>query len=338
MKPNLFIERLRVSGFLSFQAAELELGGLNVLIGSNGSGKSNLLRVFELLRAITNDCLTEYVVRAGGADALLHYGRKQTDAIEIEVHFRDEGKQQYNYACRLAPTAHDTLQLVAESFTMPDLREVLHAYRAYHFHDTSESAPVRQRVYYGDNLTLRSDGGNLAAVLLRLQREHPTRYQHLLEVIRLALPFFGDFVLEPLEHEHTLLRWTERGREPIFPPAALPDGGLRYICLMTLLHLPGEWLPPTLLLDEPELGLHPSAVVLLNASLRGVAHDRQIIVATQSPRLVDGFAPEEVVVVERGAFGSFFQKLNPEFLRAWLEEYSTGELWEKNLIGGRLPR
>ncbi|MCX7926041.1 MAG: AAA family ATPase [Fimbriimonadales bacterium] len=377
MKPA--IERLDVSGFLSIKQAQIELGQINVLIGSNGSGKSNLLRLFELLRAIVDDGLTEYVARAGGADALLHYGRRMTNAIDVQIHFRPHGArhQLVNiYACTLVPSAQDTLIIATEEVGLHDKQrhaqpyrvpynvggtqsilkqlslssdklqrgvayhvlKCMNSYKVYHFHDTSESAPVKQRVYYGDNLTLHADGRNLAAMLLRLQRRYPERYQQLIETIRLALPFFGDFVLEPLEHERTMLRWRERGRDAVFSPQAFSDGGLRYICLMTLFHLPAEWLPSTILLDEPELGLHPQAIRLLAAALRSAATETQVIVSTQSPLLLDNFAPEEIVVVERGEEGSTFRRLTREPLEVWLEDYAMGELWEKNLVGGQPPR
>lgn len=377
MKPA--IERLNVNGFLSIKQAQIELRQINVLIGSNGSGKSNLLRLFELLRAVADDSLTDYVVRAGGADALLHYGRKNTNSIEIEVYFRPQGTRRplFNiYSCSLIPSAQDTLLIGTERIGLHDrqqypqpywvtythggvqstLRRVasstdrrlrgiayyvlrcLNSYKVYHFHDTSEAAPVKQRVYYGDNLSLHADGGNLAAVLLRLQQEYPERYQQLTEIIRLALPFFGDFVLEPLEHERTLLRWRERGRDAVFSPHAFSDGSLRYICLMSLLHLPADWLPSTILLDEPELGLHPQAIRLLSAALRSAATETQVIVSTQSPLLLDNFAPEEIIVVERGEEGSTFRRLVRDPLEVWLEDYSMGELWEKNLVGGQPPR
>lgn len=377
MKPA--IEQLNINGFLSIRQAQIELRQINVLIGSNGSGKSNLMRLFELLRAVADDSLTEYVIRAGGADALLHYGRKNTDSIEIEVYFRTQGSGRplvNVYSCSLIPSAQDTLLIGTERIGLHDRRRYpqphwntytpggvrsilkhvassdnrrlrgiayyvlrcLNSYKVYHFHDTSETAPVKQRVYYGDNVSLHADGGNLASILLRLQQEYPERYQQLIEIIRLALPFFGDFVLEPLEQERTLLRWRERGRDAVFSPHAFSDGSLRYICLMSLLHLPADWLPSTILLDEPELGLHPQAIRLLAAALRSAAVETQIIVSTQSPLLLDHFAPEEILVVERSEQGTTFRRLARDPLEAWLDDYSMGELWEKNLVGGQPPR
>ncbi|MEN3002464.1 MAG: AAA family ATPase, partial [Armatimonadota bacterium] len=218
------------------------------------------------------------------------------------------------------------------------IRTAILSWRVYHFHDTTPAAPVKQRVYLGDNLALRGDAGNLAAILYRMRDEYPSHYAQVVERIREAAPFFGDFVLEPLPADRLLLRWRERGHDVVFSPDALSDGTLRYICLMTLLHQPPDWMPATILIDEPELGLHPYAIKLLAGSLRMASAHAQLLVATQSPLLLDNFAPEEVLVAERGEAGTTIRRLDAEALQHWLEDYSMGEIWEKNLIGGRPPR
>lgn len=218
------------------------------------------------------------------------------------------------------------------------IRTALLSWRVYHFHDTSPKSLIKRRVYIGDNLALQAEAGNLTAMLYRMREEHPEHYLHVVERTRAAAPFFGDFVLEPMPADRLLLRWRERGRDTVFSPEALSDGTLRFICLMTLLHQPPEWLPSTLLIDEPELGLHPYAINLLAGSLRMAAAHTQIIVATQSPLLLDHFAPNEVLVAERCEEGATIRRLDTESLQHWLEDYSMGEIWEKNLIGGRPPR
>lgn len=368
------IESLVIKGFLSIQEAEIRFDQLNILIGSNGSGKSNLLRLFELLRALAEGSLQEYVARAGGANTLLHFGRKHTEEIQIRIQFANFPMAIRGYSCRLVPSAGDRLFVAdehidhghddpnlhpheastyAESIlSHPEtafhhsiginiaqqLHRCFRTYCVYHFHDTSESARVKQGSYIHDNLALHSDAGNLPAVLLRMRQEHPEHYKHLIEFVRLCAPFFDDFILEPLPRQQVLLRWRERGSEEIFPPDALSDGTLRFICLATLLMQPPEWMPPTILIDEPELGLHPFAVHLIGEAMRQASTHSQIVASTQSPLLLDMFAPSEVIVVDRLEAGSQFRRLNPKALQAWLEEYSVSELWEKNLLGGRPPR
>jgi predicted ATPase len=371
------IESLRVAGFLSIKEAELSFDRLNVLIGSNGSGKSNLLRLFELLQALADGSLQTFVAQAGGADALLHYGRKHTQQIEIHIRFQRSEHLANGYSCRLIPAAGDTLIIDEEAIEFHDrrvysrpymqgghvrstestllqpesqfenltdygiarhVRDCLRSYRVYHFHDTSPSAPVKQRGYLYDNIQLHSHAGNLAAMLYRMREEHPSRYARLLEVIRLNAPFLNEFVLEPMERDRILLRWRASGSEVVFGADALSDGTLRYICLCTLLMQPPEWMPATVLVDEPELGLHPFAITVIGELMRAASLHTQLIISTQSPSLLNQFEPSEIVVVERRDNGSEFQRLSPDRLQAWLKDYSLGELWEKNLIGGRPPR
>jgi predicted ATPase len=371
------IRQLQIRGFLSIREATINFCPINLLLGANGAGKSNLLRLFQLLQSLADDSLQEHVARSGGASALLHYGRKHTDQIEVYLQFERSQQRQNTYFCRLVPTAEDTLILAEEQLGFQDpkrydrpytapmrfrhpnsvlvrpddwfsserdiglarhVRNCLRSYRVYHFHDTSESARIKQRCYLYDNESLHHDAGNLAAMLRRLRDDYPARYEHLLDLIRLAAPFFGEFVLEPITGEYVQLRWRERGWDTIFSPHALSDGTLRFIALATLLNLPQEWLPATVIIDEPELGLHPYAINLLAGMIRSAAQHTQFLISTQSPVLVSHFEPEEVLITERRDGATVFQRLDREPLQVWLEDYSLGEIWEKNLIGGRPTR
>ena len=105
---------------------------------------------------------------------------------------------------------------------------------------------------------------------------------------------------------------------------------------MTLLNLPAEMLPDVILLDEPELGLHPAAIALIGDMIQALAKERQIIVATQSPLLVDSFGLDEIIVLDLQDGETHFRPLDPDAYRQWLDDsFSTGELWQKNLLGGR---
>jgi predicted ATPase len=116
----------------------------------------------------------------------------------------------------------------------------------------------------------------------------------------------------------------------------LSDGTLRFICLTTLLLQPKSLLPDTLLIDEPELGLHPFAINLLADMLQEAAESKQVIVSTQSVELLNAFQPEDVVVVQREEDASVFKRLDKAALSDWLaDDYSLGELWKRNILGGR---
>lgn len=357
MKP---LERIRIEGFKSIHELKLDIRPLNILIGANGSGKSNFISVFNLLSAAINQRLQAFVAQAGGASKLLHFGPKETEQILIEVWLDGE-----SYAARLRHSDDDALYYHIESWEGPGGEHPLmppqsgsayglesglvdedafpvvssiRSWKVYHFHDTSRTAAVKQTGHLHDNTFLRPDGANLAAFLYRLREAHPGYYRQIVRSIRLAAPFFEDFALRPnpLNPDTIRLEWQERGSDAYFDASMLSDGTLRFICLATLLLQPD--LPSVLLIDEPELGLHPYALNLLAGLLQSAAVHTRVIAATQSVPLVNNFNPEDLVVVDRKEGRSLFVRPDPDELRDWLEDYTLGQLWEKNIIGGRPQR
>ncbi|HVK06366.1 MAG TPA: AAA family ATPase [Armatimonadaceae bacterium] len=360
------LKSLTVRGYKSIRELDgFELRNLNVLIGANGAGKSNLISLFRLLAALANGSLQEYVQLQGGPDALLRGGRKQTAEIEAAFSF---GHHSYRIALMpsadnrliftqeeatgdagtiqvLMGTAHEETRLsgrLAASGVPRSVLEALQSWRVYHFHDTGDAAAVKRLHASNDNLVLKADAGNLAAYLARLKTgddvESRAAYGRIVDTIRLAAPFFGDFVVrEPLPRT-VELEWTERG-QPDTPLRAhlLSDGTLRFLCLTTLLLQPADLLPDTVLIDEPELGLHPYAINLLAEMLQQVAATKQVIVSTQSVELLNHFAPEDVIVVDRSPEdgASTFRRPDAQELADWLEDYTLGELWQRNILGGR---
>jgi predicted ATPase len=359
------LERLTINNFKSIREQSLKLNLLNVFIGGNGSGKSNLIGVFHFLNRVVSGELQAYTGVAGGADSLLHFGRKHSPSMMIDVEFED---LQYSnsYRFELLPTSEDLFvfndesvfyrykpkyetwlpinfgQGHAESKLRASPKPVakyvqrdLDSYRIYHFHDTSSSAKVKQTGDLEDNRLLRTDAANLAAFLYRLQQTNHEHFRNIEDTVRQIAPFFEGFHLEPsrLNPEKIRLEWKERGSDSYFNASALSDGTLRFICLATLFLQPT--LPSVVLIDEPELGLHPAAIVLLAGLLRSAATRTQVLVATQSVSLVDQFTPQEAWVVEREEGASVFRHLEHADMSARLENYSLGELWEKNILGGR---
>ena len=364
------LDRLQIRGFKSIREADLELPRLSVMIGANGAGKSNLIAVFELLHSLVHERLQVYVQQAGGADSLLHFGRKNTDELKLRFRF---GKNAYE--CRLLPTAEDKLvfgdetlyfdrsffprsgssgqyeetlgsghleSLLPEAVRKAERKKVAHyvltafeSWRVYHFHDTSAAARVKQTGDVDDNEVLRADAGNLAAFLYRLRETEPDVYSNIVETIRMVTPFFGSFRLRPnpLNPRKIRLEWQERDSDVYFDAHALSDGTLRFVCLATLLLQPDP--PTTVLLDEPELGLHPFAIAVLADLLRAAAQRTQVIASTQSVTLVNQLSPENLIVVDREGRESRFRRPGADEIASWLDDYSLGELWEKNVIGGR---
>ena len=360
------LDWITVKGFKSIGCIErLELRAINLLIGANGSGKSNFIGVFSFLQAIRDKRLRDYVGRAGGADRLLHFGSKRTDSLTVHVSFNN-GVTQYKIelvatdADELNPTSevvyfwnkeherpHETsIRGYKGEAAIGDhskggvakyVRSHLGRWRLYHFHDTSSSSPLKKPADLHDNSYLRPDGANLPAFLYYLRKKQETSYDLIRDSVELAAPFFEDFQLKPLALNENKIRleWRHRGSDAYFDASSLSDGSLRFIALATLLLQPAKLRPSVILLDEPELGLHPYAITLLASLVKQAAVDTQIVIATQSPLLLDHFEPEDVLVAERVNGHTEFSRLDSERLKHWLEDYSLGQLWEKNELGGR---
>lgn len=358
------LESIVVEGFTSIRSATVQVRDLNVLVGANGAGKSNFVRALGMLGRIVDGELGLFTGLSGGANALLNGDAGTSGLIQLEVQ-SEAGR----YVARLVPAAGDTLifehevieprdeprenaawglgmglggsghresQLVdAEASAFAGvLGDALRGCRVYHFHDTSPGAPVKQQGYMSDNRVLHSDAGNLAAILLRLRTRDRASYSRIVATIKQVAPFFRDFVLEPeLAEDRLRLRWQQEGSDVIFPADALSDGTLRFICLAALLGQPE--LPGLIVLDEPELGLHPFAIVQLSEMLRSASRESQVLIATQSVTLMNQFELDDLIVVERRDGASVFERPDPERLHDWLDEYSLGDLWEKNILGGR---
>jgi predicted ATPase len=363
------LRRVILNGFKSIKAMDLELRRMNVLIGANGAGKSNLVSFFKMLNEMMAGRLQTYISTSGRAQSLLHFGPKVTPQMEARLEF--EVKDGIDtYAMRLSYAAGDTLVFADEQLSIQPtgypnpkvvplgsghqetrigeeadkgdrkakvIRQLLNHCRVYHFHDTSPAARVRQYCYVGDNRWLMPDAGNLAAFLLRLREENGgSAYQRIVTTIRLLAPFFDDFDLEPAgpSKKEVILNWRERGSDQVFGPHQFSDGTLRAICLVTLLMQPEDELPGLIIVDEPEIGLHPYALNVVAALFGKASHHTQVLISTQSSSFIDNFDPEDVIVVNRDGKESRFKRQNSTELEAWLDEYSLGEVWEKNVIGG----
>lgn len=377
-EPPARLSRLKFSGFRSIREVDLELGDLTVLIGANGSGKSNFVGFFNMLSAMLSERLQLYTQLKGAASSILHYGPKATPEMKAQLTFARAGIRSI-YEFSLGFARPDRLIFLAEELRLqrdgePEPARIslssgnaetqltqlasaandmaprgvartflkrLKELRVYHFHDTSETAKIRLTQDIGDNRALRNTGDNLAAFLYMLQQSFPAHYERILATVRLAVPYIRDLVLEPdrLSQGKIQLRWRDHAPDHEFGAHQLSDGSLRAIALITALMQPEELLPALIVIDEPELGLHPSVIATVAQLIQAAARKRQVVVATQSSRMIAAFAPEDIVVVERttdpkGRGESTFQRLSEEALGAWLEDYDLGQLYDMNVTGG----
>lgn len=359
------LKRLTLKGFKSIESlVDFELRPLNVLIGANGSGKSNFVDFFRLLRAMADESLQKFVNVHGGADGFFHMGPKHTPQILAHLEF---GRNGYRFA--LAPTAAGQMMIESEhteydgsargrgfgrlESALRSLKDetsprysgypgvghyvysAVSSWTVYHFHDTSLLAPMRRDQSVRDTGRLRDDASNIAAFLLGLRDENRGSYDLIRDSVRMIAPFFDDFLLDPRnagQAQLVRLEWRQRSSDFPFQPYQLSDGTIRFICLATALLQPK--LPATVVIDEPELGLHPFAIGLLANLIQSASQRTQVIISTQSPALLDYFEPQDVVVVNRDGGHSTFNRLCPDELREWLDEYSVAELWQKDVLRG----
>ncbi|MDR1044477.1 MAG: AAA family ATPase [Candidatus Adiutrix sp.] len=345
--------------------------GLNILIGANGAGKSNFVDFFRVMERIAVKGLGEYVGQYGQAETFFFRGTKRTPSIEIGVFLSDleyafsllptvngsvmikgeavalirpdgsriEGEP---IEADMAKPEESNLGAAIKIGTTVNLkiaekhiRNTISKWRVYHFHDTSPFAPLRKAASIYNHKELFADGSNLPAFLWGLKKEHSRAYEKIASSMRFIMPLFEDFVLEPESNGTTpdrLLRlcWRERGSHYIYQPWQMSDGALRGLALMTVLMQPDP--PSTIIIDEPELGLYPNALDFLAGLMHSAAQKTQLIVTTQSPDLLRTMEPEDVIVVHNRSGESTFERLERSPLTAWLEEYSMGELWLKNVI------
>jgi len=362
-------ERLRqltkivIRGFKSIKYCELDLSSINVFIGANGAGKSNFLSALELLQSVLARGLSHYGAKKG-VDNLFHNGKEVTDSIITELYFGDD-----IYSFDIGHTDSNSLFISMESLyfdgkhllgegehsesmalnllrSMPSNTNISTlmlnpSWIVYRFQDTTASSRKKSEQEVSNDVAFMSDGRNLASFLHRIKLAFSREYAAILRAVQMVAPYIEDFVLIPkeLNNEQIELRWQHKESKAVYGASQLSDGTLRFICLATLLLQPSELQPPIVIIDEPELGLHPFAISIFAEMVQRVAVSRQVILATQSTDLLNCFTADDVIVVDYDKDGSKFERKSSEQLAYWLEnDYSLGELWNNNVLGGRFVR
>ena len=353
------ISTIRIQNFKSIRdSGEVDIRPVNVLIGANGVGKSNFISFFKFLNRLFEQQLQLYINQYGRADNFLYFGRKKSDFLGGEIVFDNEWRNKYefklvpdqngnlifseeyaghktsNWAFNRAGTLESQIQ-TGDGWKLTYLRKYFSTFKIFHFHDTGFNAKIKQPSSSTDYAYFQEDGGNLAAYLYRLQEAQPSHFKMIERTVRSIAPFFDRFYLQPdeINGQQIFLRWLEKGSDQLFTAHNFSDGTLRMICLCTLLLQPEP--PSTIIIDEPELGLHPFAIEKLAAMLKSASQRAQIIISTQSTNLLNHFDAEDVIVVDRQEEQSTFRRLDAEELTDWLAEYSLSDLWDKNVLGGR---
>lgn len=357
------INNIQISNYKSIRELNLEMKPINILIGSNGAGKSNFISFFKFLKNIYDQNLQLSVAEEGSSEDFLYYGSKTSDRIEGQIEFNHVNR----YCFILKPNKDDRFYFLNEStrFNREEysgkgwdnvllnsgdyesilsnqdhgrykfVKKYMESFRVFHFHDSSKTSKMRKSSQIHDNSFLREDASNLPAYLYWMQEVYPKEFKKIEMIIRSVAPYFERFNLHPDRINPNIIRleWKEKGTDTYFNAKHLSDGTLRFIALTTLLLQPKT--PEVIIIDEPELGLHPFAITKLAGLIKKVAVKTQIIISTQSVNLVDNFRPEDIITVDREDNQSVFKRHDSEELKEWLSEYSLSDLWNKNVIGGR---
>lgn len=367
MRYEQKLKQVTIRGYKSIaydKPVTLNLKDVSILLGANGAGKSNIVSFFKMLGYMMSRKFASYVEMAGTSSSILHYGPKKTPILSGELLFaRDESTDTYSFS--LANASPDRLvitdeQVIWEKKGMPEpykvqlelnfkesalvdckdkaarsIYNMLSFCKVYQFHDSSAQGPLRQTCPVETSDYLQSKGNNLPSFLLYLRENYKDSYGRIVDYIREVVPQFDDFYLEP-NGGYISLRWTDRSaNDYVFNSSQLSDGSIRFIALATLLLQPDATMPDVIILDEPELGLHPYAIIQLAEMIKDASHHAQVLIATQSKDLVDHFDIDDVSVVEMVDGRTEVTHLTKEKYKLWLEQYSISELWDKNILGGR---
>lgn len=348
------LDYIKIEGYKSFKKIKLDLQSINVLIGANGAGKSNFISFFSFLNTAYNEQL-EAFIKGRGIDTILHNGRKQTDKLFAQLSFNNETNA-YDFSFQVQNktlvseseilwyrdnswinSQNDTELRIKNNTTgrARYINQYLNELRVYHFHDTGEKSPFNSDNNIIDNRILQTKGGNLAAFLYCLQSEHPIIYKRIVKVIQSIAPYFRDFDLQPNNNKIDLA-WRDLHSENLYGASDLSDGTIRFIALTTLFLQPNP--PAVIIIDEPELGLHPFAINKLAGLIKSASErDVQVILSTQSVELVNCFKAEDIITVDNKSGETTLTRLDNSDLSEWLEDYTVGDMWRQNLLDKGFP-
>ncbi len=350
------MDKVEIKGYKSFKELKLDLLPINILIGSNGSGKSNFLSFFEFLNRLYEQKLTEYVALNGGIDKYFFQGSKMTDAIAATIYFKNnsysfelkEGDNKFVFSKEklgyygsysdIAAFGNEASIKTYDGLARGEyIRRYLSEIKKYHFHDTGKSSPFTKESHIvNDIYYLYEKGENLAAFLYGIRENSPITYKRIVRVIQSIAPYFSDFYFNVSATDTVRLQWTDKFSSTVYGPTDLSDGTVRFIALTTLFLQPVP--PKVIIIDEPELGLHPLAIQKLAGLIKSVAsRGTQVIVATQSADLITNFNAEDVITVNQTEGVSVMKRLEAENLEDWLEDYTLGDLWKQNILKGGQP-
>ena len=370
MEGKRLIEKIRLRNILSFgdKGEEIELQPLNIIIGQNASGKSNLVDVLKLLRSLPQDKgLATFISKNGGVNEWFWKGRHTDNYAEIKIYYKGKPLQ-ISYKIQITEDPFDsrvsifnetvisekTGKILIERDTLNEesflgfsyrqqkdelvfprfeLRHFFNALVTYTDLQTNRASEIRRpQIPDAPNDFLEESGSNLALVLNDLEHRGNEK-DKIVENLKKFNPQIKDYSVRILGGTVQLFI-REEGLEKPISAMRLSDGTLRYLCLLAILCHPEP--PPLICIEEPETGLHPDILPTIAELMKEASQRTQLIVTTHSDILVSAFSdmPEAVLVCEKDEDGTHFERLEAERLKVWLEEYTLGEAWLRGAIGG----
>ena len=343
MQP--FFKSIQINNLLSFgpDSPPIELGPLNVIIGTNGSGKSNLFDVLALLQDAHNDFIGPF--REAGCPPIEWFWKpgeshRNDFKTEARINLHDEFFGNVNILLFLKDediVSHDAkftklLKHQTDSDVFKELGKIWQTIHIYKDWIYGRKSPLRfAQLGYSLDKWLNEDGSNLGVVLKKI-KAHEESYARYLEFLKQLYEGVDDFEID--EYKDGTLRVYLREGERIIHAARLSDGTLRYLMLLAVLCYPEP--PAVVCIEESEMGLHPDLVHVMAEALQYAAERTQVIVTTHSVSLVDCFTstPEVIQVCEKHEGQTYIERLDPEKMSVWLDEYRLGDLWTSGEIGG----
>jgi predicted ATPase len=365
----MLLSRIELENLLSFKHLDFEMRPLNVLVGPNASGKSNLIRSLSLIQALPKRGLSQAIADGGGSRswinrrtggvASIHIEGSEEPRFDYTLSFQEAGQSwaidRETYAnvferrqeqVSLGTRGNTVMQTsIASNVSVlseirhpsePALAKLADAFNNIRLYREFVTGP-RAQARSGTSSSLLADhldedGANLALRLGEMD------LQIGLHTVNRAISRLFELFSEVKVSTRggiTQLYVREKGIENTFAATSLSDGTLRLLCLLTVLLDPTP--PPLICIEEPETGLHPDAIRDVAGLLVEASSRTQVVVTTHSPALIDALSdqPEAVAVCERD-FDGFTQirRLQGSKLTEWLERYTLGELWQKGEIGG----
>ena len=227
------------------------------------------------------------------------------------------------------------LSQVPKSLHGPEeFRETLAGSTFYQGISVGVRSPVRLPQQLGPAQLPGRDGEDLVSCLYSMRESHPERFEAVEDTLRVAFPRFKRLEFPPVAAGTVGLGWRDNDSTKTFYAHQLSPGTLRFLWLTALLQSPG--LPALILLDEPEVSLHPEMVSLMVDQFREASFRSQLVIATQSDSLIRFLEPKEVVVCDsdEGAMTTL-TRADELDLEEWLKEYSLDELWRNGRLGAR---